>query len=210
MLRVLFFLPFIFIICLLYHLLEILPPTLEPASTLKPRGIVFEPDGVVQLLATSEPERCRGKERLLQILLRAGKPDLSVKDCDSLPTWKEVTDLYGTLPVVYGLDTCEDYRRILKENSNATHQLAPDIRVAGLFNTGTNALETLFSLNVKEVSDINAYQIDGGKHVPPKQEWYSTFDKFLKRDFELPIVLIRDPFRWMQSMVRVMDCRLCR
>ena len=124
---------------------------------------------------------CEGKEHLLAILQRAGKTDLSVEDCRTLPTWEEVTSLYGEEPVIEGLDTCEEYRSRLEACG-----LEPDPRVAGLFNTGTNAFAESLMLNYK-MQDILQYTAPGGKHT-------NINNKILDSNRTvgvLPIVLIR-------------------
>jgi len=159
-------------------------------------------------MAIEYPDECGGKERVLEILLKAGKPEISVEDCRSLPAWDTVTSLYGEEPVVYGLDTCELYRETLRRHGNAQ----PDPRVAGLFDTGTNAFVDALDVNFRHLPDKQRdYQLLGGKHVLVKDR------KWVQRLYDgengggnvtselptfLPIVLIRDPFRWMASMVR--------
>ena len=77
-------------------------------------------------------EDCNGKQSLLAILQRAGKTDLSPATCRELPLWSEVVDLYGNEPIIFGLETCQQYRDIVALNGSE-----PDPRVAGMFNTGT-------------------------------------------------------------------------
>jgi hypothetical protein len=73
----------------------------------------------------------KGREELLAILEDAGVQDIDAASIAKLPTWSQVTKLYGDKPVVYGLETCERFRNtILKEDAS--------VGTAGLFNTGTN------------------------------------------------------------------------
>ena len=176
---------------------------------------------------------CIGKEPLLSILVRSGKAakDFTSNDCKVLPTWAEVVDLYGEKPIIFGLDSCARYREHLQaqkdgflpvplEFTNLTVPPKPQPRVAGLFNTGTNALAQSFWLNIEQLKfnfgngadprrnktryDFEEYNLFEGKHVPPKREWYTTFNRTAAGRWNLlPVVLIRDPFRWMQSMCRV-------
>lgn len=176
---------------------------------------------------------CNGKEPLLSILVRSGQSaeDLTANDCHVLPTWAEVVDLYGEQPIIFGLDSCARYRRHLQaqkdgilpvplEFENCTAPPKPQPRVAGLFNTGTNALAQSFWLNIEQLKfnfgsggdpnknrthyDYEEYNVFGGKHVPPKREWYATFNNTAAARWNiLPVVLVRDPFRWMQSMCRM-------
>jgi hypothetical protein len=146
---------------------------------------------------------CEGKEKLLGILLRAGKDDVTREDCERLPKWDEVSSLYGDEPIILGLDTCERFRKNLKALNQTGALIEPFVRVAGLFNTGTNALSQSLSLNVKHVNDPKEYDVPAGKHVPSKPIWISTFAREMdKRKKVLPVVLLRDPLRWMQSMCK--------
>ena len=187
---------------------------------------------VIQTLVETYPQ-CRGKERLLSILVRASERPASEvlydQSCDNLPKWSQVVSLYGDQPVIVGLDTCERYRSHLQAQRDGTLSIPPAYqnkttppyrqpRVAGLFNTGTNALAQTFMLNIEKLTyqggdggdilkphqDFQEYNLYGGKHVPPKREWHSSFrDIPAKRWNVLPVVLIRDPFQWMQSMCRL-------
>jgi len=145
-------------------------------------------------------DACEGKEELLGILLRAGKRELTEEDCAAMPTWKEVMALYGDEPVVYGLETCELYRSVI-----AARNVDPDPRVSGLFNTGTNALVDALDLNFRHVKDRLDYNLPGGKHAFLRNiRWAKDIALSGNPDITFfPVVLIRDPFRWMRSMVRV-------
>jgi hypothetical protein len=72
-----------------------------------------------------------GREELLAILRDAGVDDIDAESIAKLPTWKQVTALYGDKPVVYGLDTCQRFRDTIPKDDAS-------IGTAGLFNTGTN------------------------------------------------------------------------
>jgi len=143
-------------------------------------------------------EVCRGKERLLDILLRAGAEAVTRDDCELLPTWDEVSSLYGNEPIIHGLETCGRYRE-----SVLAERLDPAPRVAGMFNTGTNAFEESLDLNYEHVDDLLDYILQGGKHVLNRDRtWVQKFNGTTEIPPFLPVVLIRDPFRWMASMVR--------
>lgn len=167
-------------------------------------------------MAILHPDECQGKERLLEILLNAGKEKVSVEDCSMLPTWKEVTSLYGEKPIIHGLETCQRYRDGLQASNGQ-----PDPRVAGLFDTGTNAFVDALDMNFRHVDNAKIeYQAPGGKHtLLEDRKWVQDL---LKRNSSsssgdggaptpppafLPIVLIRDPFRWMASMVSELVAR---
>lgn len=213
-------------------------PSLLP-SKLSPFSLPSNPryDRAIARLVQAHPDECTDKERLLGILARAlgGSnssdndenanllPLLSVEDCIILPTWTEVVELYGSEPVIYGLETCATYRQHLQQQRDGVKSAPfkfekrsmaspkPQPRVAGLFNTGTNALAQSFQLNIAPLHTqshsanpyFHEYNLLGGKHVPPKAEWYSTFRTTAARRWNVfPVVLVRDPFRWMSSMCK--------
>ena len=145
---------------------------------------------------------CIGKEPLLKKISDAG---ISDPNCTSLPLWNQITRLYGNEPVIVGLDTCTAYRRSVADGGGAVP------RIAGMYNTGTNALAKLFELNWK--NHTFAYDLEGsyfkwdvpyGKHVPYHKKDNVTVPggNPTPKDLVLPIVLIKDPLWWMQSMCR--------
>jgi hypothetical protein len=136
---------------------------------------------------------------LLRILSDAGV-DIN---CTGLPSWNQITRLYGKEPIIVGLERCEAYRQ------SVAQQAVP--RIAGLYNTGTNALAKLFELNWKTdklawISEGSYFKWDVpyGKHVPLHKKDNVTVPggNPTPKDLVLPIVLIKDPFWWMQSMCR--------
>jgi hypothetical protein len=103
---------------------------------------------------------CDGKAELLKILNDAGMKNTSSNDvCTRLPKWKDVTRFYGEEPVVYGLDTCERYRALLSADANNGTAVEPMVRVAGLFNTGTNAFCHLLNYNVKDLGNHEDWEV---------------------------------------------------
>jgi hypothetical protein len=75
-----------------------------------------------------------GKERVLELLREAGITNLDNSTVAALPTWNEISQLYSSQsPIVYGLDTCASYRETVPEHERHA-------AVAGIFNTGTNAI----------------------------------------------------------------------
>jgi hypothetical protein len=167
---------------------------------------------------------CRGKERLLGILSSAGHPALnggggdwngshreSLSNlCSALPFWSNVTDLYGTVAIVHGLDTCESYRSGLLPTKEAALP-----RVTGLFHTGTNALARAFLEHFGgDGGGGSGSGTEGGASEERHRLWDVPWGKhrrpprFLRRNgtrwdgHVLPVVLVRDPFRWMRKMVR--------
>jgi hypothetical protein len=147
---------------------------------------------------------CLGKEKVIQILHMA---NVTVdKDlCFRLPSWQSVADLYGDQPVVVGMDTCRAYRDLIQ--AAGVH---PMPRVGGLYNTGTNALAWTFLENIENIGEkdlrgnLHPYELPWGKHTSPVHRLNVTFPKENKESHvhALPIVLIRDPYRWMSGMCK--------
>jgi hypothetical protein len=124
-------------------------------------------------------------------------------NCTGLPSWQQMTRLYGTKPIIVGLERCAAYRQSVAAG------VIP--RIAGLYNTGTNALAKLFEANWN--TDEMAWMLEGsyfkwdvpyGKHVPLHLRENVTVPARnpTPKDQVLPIVLIKDPFWWMQSMCK--------
>lgn len=151
----------------------------------------------------SERSACYDKEPLRKILSDAGIKNLN---CTALPSWNQITRLYGNEPVIIGLDTCAAYRQRVG-NQGAVP------RIAGMYNTGTNALAKLFELNWSNHTDQLAWTLEGsyfkwdvpfGKHVPlhKKDDITVPGGNPTPKELVLPVVLIKDPLWWMQSMCR--------
>jgi hypothetical protein len=157
---------------------------------------------------------CRGKERILEIVLKSTtngeKYVRSSKLCEKLPTWDEFTEQYGDEPIIYGLDSCDRYRYAISAEANNGVALEPAPKVAGMFNTGTKILAKILNQNFKAFDDFRGYSIPGGDSVPAHRKWQLHWkegdylsDTIVSRlQFLLPIVIVRDPFRWFQAMVR--------
>ena len=138
---------------------------------------------------------------LLRIFYQAGvnlETDLTSEERANLPTvWRNLQEMYGNLtePVVWGLDTCQSYRdKVPNKGQRYT-------AVAGLFNTGTNAMEFHLQHNLKMPSK---WQVPWGKHRVPAVRLNHTapgMDK-VNRENVMPIIMIRDPFAFMQSMCK--------
>eukprot|EP00545_Synedropsis_sp_CCMP1620_P002647 CAMPEP_0119009524 /NCGR_PEP_ID=MMETSP1176-20130426/4422_1 /TAXON_ID=265551 /ORGANISM="Synedropsis recta cf, Strain CCMP1620" /LENGTH=508 /DNA_ID=CAMNT_0006962055 /DNA_START=204 /DNA_END=1730 /DNA_ORIENTATION=+ len=139
---------------------------------------------------------------------------LKVEDLDAdtlreLPTWKEVTDLYGDEPRIFGLDQCEVFQ---KHSDPAEHFVS----TAGTFNSGTNLMAELLIANCHMQDRMTKYgatnrgvrwQVPWGKHTPPGDDEFRLSHKTLKdanvdASNILPSVTIRDPYVWMNSMCR--------
>ncbi len=142
------------------------------------------------------------------------------KICQKLPTQSEVSHLYGADPVVYGMETCEQFRRnvqqVRKEAADSERAL-PTVRVAGLFNTGTNAMAVSLARNLQQNYELwndkvrskfvrkrdQLFNVPWEKHVPPRfrHENIVSQDRDVDLRLVLPVVMVRDPYWWMQSMV---------
>ena len=150
------------------------------------------------------------KERLLNLLRdNAGLEDISEKTYNDLPTWSQVTSMYGNEGRLIGKD--RHCKAFLADGQLSEKFMGP----AGQFNSGTNLLaDTLISNCVlpkreakygKKQNGIK-WQVPWGKHNPPKDETFRTnfvaSKSYIKMKAKqtLPVVMIRDPFRWQQSM----------
>jgi len=117
------------------------------------KKMIYLPSQKVIDFVAKNPKDCKGKERLLDIILSSTGTELGSQQtrgrnvCHVLPTWEQVTSIYGDRPIVYGLETCGAYRRILSSSENAGREIPPMPRVAGLYHSGTNSLVRLFENN---------------------------------------------------------------
>jgi hypothetical protein len=101
-----------------------------------------EPPIASKDVAVKEKHFPPGKERVLALLREAGITNLDNSTVAALPTWNEISQLYGSQsPIVYGLDTCVSYRDTVPEHERHA-------AVAGMFNTGTNAIAWSLSHNI--------------------------------------------------------------
>jgi len=102
--------------------------------------------------------------------------------------------IYGDGPRVLGLETCEQFRRDVP--ASARHWA-----IAGLPNTGTNALHILLRENCPIRGDFQVpwkkhsflHKSEDLKELPANSSW----------DF-LPLVLVKDPVQWFASTCRMM------
>jgi hypothetical protein len=145
----------------------------------------------------------QGKERLLRMLAEAGVVyNISQEFLRQLPTWEQVVDLYGDSPKIIGLETCSKFR----DNIDPTEAL---IGPAGPFNSGTNLLAELLWSNCilpKRFQKYNhaglKWQVNWGKHHPPRFRLQHSIDKSINNTNIMPVIAVRDPYSWMQSMCR--------
>lgn len=167
-------------------------------------------DEWVQIVETKKPilEMLQHAFKLKQpVDLRTEVDPQTLRD---LPTWEQVTHLYGDKPRIKGLEQCEAFQN---HSEKAEHFLA----VAGSFNSGTNLMSELLISNCHMQDRMDVYgwqnrgvrwQVPWGKHSPPGDEQFRLEHKTMKdSDVDahnvLPAVTIRDPFVWMNSMCRI-------
>lgn len=99
--------------------------------------------------------RVQDKGPLIEILTQAGvnvkkKGNLDQEIIDSLPTWTQVTNLYGSAPIIHGLERCKEYRTNVEASTRF-------LGIAGTFNTGTNLLADLMRFNCQIVERMEVY-----------------------------------------------------
>lgn len=156
-----------------------------------------------------------GRERLLELLRDAGVLNVEAPVITQLPTWRQVAALYYTDqslrdvtdagPVIVGLERCEQFRRTVPVRDAS-------VAVAGLFNTGTNPAAMYLAANCqmpyntmdKSSGHSMRWQVPWGKHMLANRKWNNTarHDVKVNKNHVLPVILIRDPYTWMQSMCR--------
>ena len=140
-----------------------------------------------------------GRERLVEILHDAGVEEIDVEVIASLPKWDSITKLYGEGPVIVGLERCEEFQ-----------QQAPlddaSMGTAGMFNTGTNPFamylqeNCIMPHNKHDKAGGTRWQVPWGKHMLASRKWNNTAkrDERVNKTNVMPIVLVRDPYSWMQ------------
>ena len=105
---------------------------------LSPKTEVVKPIYTISSLRVfQDPER----QPILKILRQAGydfnDPRIFTPDVwEALPRWSDVLNLYGSDPVIRGLETCEDFQ------TGVSNPALRQVSVAGLFNSGTNILQS--------------------------------------------------------------------
>lgn len=149
-------------------------------------------------LFPSEPIDVSTKDFVLDLLAASGVNEIDNQVVQALPTWQKFSTLYGETnsPIIVGMEKCSEFRNKKTEMF---------LGVAGLFNTGTTTLDLYIRENLILTSFPNQ---DGfNKGVPwGKHRLWSLREEFMPDEFVnkidqvFPVVIIRDPFTWMQSM----------
>jgi hypothetical protein len=148
------------------------------------------------------------KAPVLEILKQAGVmlDDLGDAKLRELPTWNQVTSLYGHAPKIYGLETCKAFQQQQQRGDAADHFVG----TAGTFNSGTNLMSELMIHNCQMTARMKKYgkvnkgirwQVPWGKHTPVGNDEYrlshvTEKDKGVDPNNILPAVTIRDPYVW--------------
>lgn len=157
-------------------------------------------------------EARKGRERIIDILEKElGIEKLTVSEVMTLPKWSQVIKLYGDKPVILGLETCQEFQS--KVPLSKRH-----IGVAGTFNSGTTAFGLSLQANCrypnrhhidqtkanKLVTNIHGMlnQVPWAKHKMAHARIANTILETISKDHVLPVVLVRDPYYWLQSMCR--------
>lgn len=144
-----------------------------------------------------------GREPLITMLQEAGIKDFDAETVAKLPTTSQIEKLYGKGPVVYGLDTCKAFRDMIPASEAS-------VASAGIFNSGTNTLAMYMNANCvmpenkKEKYGGMRWQVPWGKHMVAKRRLTNTVknDRKVNKTTVMPVIAIRDPYSWMQSMCR--------
>lgn len=171
-------------------------------------GGVLETSGRNKNDAINNPNKNATHNRVLEYFRQVGMEELDDESIKRLPTWSQIETLIGEKPVFLGLERCSDFR----DNVPALRRM---LGSAGMFNSGTNLVTRLMKENCviperyiehgprasKESYGIR-WQTPWGKHTPANLKYNHTAPKNenLTKDDMLPIVTIRNPFDWMESM----------
>lgn len=148
--------------------------------------------------------------RSYEDILKAAGVEMTDEIRSSLPPISDLVEMYGSEPVIIGLEKCEEFRG---KYGPKEAFMGP----AGMFNTGTNLLHALLQNNC-EISEKKRnksyilggknpflrYQVPWGKHQPVSwrfQHVAPTFEGVNQEAF-LPGLVIKDPYTWMDSMCR--------
>jgi hypothetical protein len=173
-----------------------------------------KPPKHVPIVQPLDPKLLVGKERIIQIIREANMGEsLTPEIVSQLPTWQQVVDRLGPKPKIYGLESCAAFQSTIPPEEAF---VAP----AGAFNSGTNLMAELLIANCFNPARRKKYKTNGvrwqvnwGKHQPPKyrldQAVYEDKSVQMPNENILPVVTIRDPYMWFQSLCRNRYVRLC-
>ena len=129
--------------------------------------------------------------------LRLQGVNITESELIDIPSWEQVTDIFGTEPVILGLENCEAYRQAVPAQNRS-------ILPAGNFNTGTNLFPEFFHRNCAGRFPQNLMQVNWGKHnlANARLENYvvnKTKYQAILSEHVLAVVMVRHPVSWMFS-----------
>jgi hypothetical protein len=143
-----------------------------------------------------------GRELFVDLLVEAGVTAIDNAVLQRLPTIETIQHLYGSGPVLIGMETCQQFRNMIPSKDAS-------LAVAGLFNTGTNLMSSYLESNCYIPHNTNRnkgmrWQVPWGKHMLANNKWNNTAqkDQHTNKTNVMPVVVVRDPYSWMQSMCR--------
>ena len=154
----------------------------------------------------SYQEASTGKHVLLQELHQSGISRMDLPTVQLLPTWSQVAQLYyqhakpdTCEPIIFGMERCRAFatKHVTRQSFLAT---------AGLYNTGTNALTYYLRANLRmkdnPLWDGILVQVPWHKHwfVHQRESHTIPYLSNVTLSTVLPIVTVRDPLSWAQSM----------
>lgn len=149
-----------------------------------------------------EDERLRDLEEILQ----AARVDITEEERAKIPPKTDVIEMYGSSPVILGLERCEEFRKNVKPEDAF-------VGPAGMFNTGTNLLTSLLRQNCHIPEKVEMYgkasigmrgQAPWGKHSPAtwRHHHVAMDQSTVNQTNFLPATIVKDPYTWMNSMCR--------
>jgi hypothetical protein len=151
-----------------------------------------------------------GEDIVYQRLRDAGVSMKYLQQIQSkLPTWDDIVQQYGSQPIIYNTESCSIYRSAVPPQRRV-------LGAAGIFNTGTNLVtqylkqncyiperRALYGANATKEQLGIRWQVPWGKHTPSHYKYdHAASDKAatIHVNDVLPIITIRHPYRWIQSM----------
>jgi len=156
----------------------------------------------------SDEDVDKDKEEIYEILLQAGvkRHEIDIETRRKLPTWTQVQSLYGTEPKIYGLDRCDAFTSTIEASQSF-------FGIAGTFNSGTNLLAEMLIQNCQITKRMQVFgpdqkgmrwQVPWGKHTPVqyREDHVTDTDRDVPLQNSIPMITIRDPYRWMRSMCK--------
>jgi hypothetical protein len=166
---------------------------------------------IVDVPPTTWDEALIDRRPILDVLHRFGL-NVTLPVLQRLPTWSQVVRLYGDQPVVWepneidvagkGSTTSSSSCAAFRQRVAVQHRY---VGVAGQMNTGTNALSKYLTQNIYLAGQLDT-KTRGVLWTVPwyKHGWADLRFRFRYRETPqdhsnvLAVVLIRDPFFWMQ------------